>query len=500
VISRDLNVSQSDVQLGVSAYMLAATAGIVLSTTSLRHFGPRHVWTGSVLVFALSSALVGLSGTLLLFVIARVLQGAACGFIMPAVQQIAADIVGREGMRAALATIGLPAVIAPAFGPLLGGVLVDAVGWRVLFLVNVPVAALALILAHSVLPTAPGNRSPLGLGQALPGVLGMVGLLWAVSAVGTLPTGVIALIAVAAIVVTAVFCVVDLRSTTPLLDMSLYRGPAFTTVMLLCLIVGAVFYGTLLSTSLHVQSDLGQPAWVAGVLLGIQGLGAWASRSLIKGPWKNMNAFPVIAAGLVVAAVGTMGIQAVGSWDAATITVTVVSSLIRGLGLGACTLLALSAAYEVVSDGQTPAVGAHTRLMLQLGGALATAVVGVWTDSAMMLGGLVAALSLAGAVAAAVLRRSGNRQTAVGRILGGHGGSCRIRTPTAPRQSRPWAVPDRPRRRDLLPQLRLPVGGRTECSGPRHCGTARRPSGNEPHRPHRARFRFPTGGLCRRVR
>jgi hypothetical protein len=108
-----------------------------------------------------------------------------------------------------------------------------------------------------------------------------------------------------------------------------------------------------------------------------------------------------------------MGIQAVGSWDAATITVTVVSSLIRGLGLGACTLLALSAAYEVVSDGQTPAVGAHTRLMLQLGGALATAVVGVWTDSAMMLGGLVAALSLAGAVAAAVLRRSGNRQTAV---------------------------------------------------------------------------------------
>lgn len=50
VISRDLKVSQSDVQLGVSAYMLAATAGIVLSTTSLRHFGPRHAWTRSVLV------------------------------------------------------------------------------------------------------------------------------------------------------------------------------------------------------------------------------------------------------------------------------------------------------------------------------------------------------------------------------------------------------------------------------------------------------------------
>ena len=234
----------------------------------------------------------------------------------------------------------------------------------------------------------------------------MVGLLWVVSAVGTLPAGFTVLIAAAAIVVIAVFCVADLRSTTPLLEKSLYRGPSFAVVMLLCLIVGAVFYGTLLSTSLYIPSDLGQPAWVAGILLGVQGCGAWASRNLVKGPWKNMDAFPVIAAGLVVAAVGTLGIQAVGSWHAVTVAVAVVASLIRGLGLGACTLLALSAAYEVVSDGQTPVVGAHTRLMLQLGGALGTAAVGVWTSSAMTLGVLVAVVSLAGAVAAAALRLS----------------------------------------------------------------------------------------------
>jgi hypothetical protein len=253
------------------------------------------------------------------------------------------------------------------------------------------------VLARGVLPTGSGDRTPLGLGQALPGVLGMVGLLWAVSSVGTGSAGMICLIVAAAVVLLAVFCVTDLRSPAPALDMSLYHGRPFATVMLLCLIVGAVFYGTLLSTSLHVQADLGQPAWVAGILLGVQGLGAWASRSLIKGPWKEADAFTVIAAGLAVAAVGTLGIQAVGSWTTGAVVVAVVSSLVRGLGLGACTLLALSAAYEVVRDAQTPAVGAHTRLMLQTGGAFGTALVGVWAGSATGLGLLVGAVAVVGA-------------------------------------------------------------------------------------------------------
>jgi MFS family permease len=405
-IGHDLGAPESSAQLGVSGYMLAATAGIVVSTTCMRRYGARNVWIGSVLGFGLASVLVGASATLPVFVAARALQGAACGFIMPAVQQIAADVVGREGMRAALATIGLPAVLAPAFGPLLGGVLVDAVGWRVLFLVNVPVAVISLLLARGVLPPGTGTRAPLGLGQALPGVLGMVGVLWAVSSLGTGSTGMILLTVVTAVGLLVVFCLADLRSPAPVLDVSLYRGRAFTTVMLLSLIVGAVFYGTLLSTSLHVQAGLGRPAWVAGVLLGIQGLGAWAARSLVKGPLASADAFPVIGAGLLMTTVGTLGVQAVTSWGTGAVTVATVSCLVRGLGIGACTLLTLSAAYDVVEDAQAPAVGAHTRLMLQIGGAFGTALVGVWAGSALGLGLLVGTVALVGAAAAAGLWRT----------------------------------------------------------------------------------------------
>ncbi|KQB83280.1 MFS transporter [Corynebacterium oculi] len=392
--------TESSLQLGISGYMLAATVGIILSTTCLRRFGERRVWFASVCVFAVASALVGVAGTLPFFLAARVLQGLACGFIMPAVQGLVARIVGREGMRAALATIGLPAVVAPAVGPLLGGVLVDVVGWRALFLVNVPIAGIALILAPTALPRTRGSAASLGMGQALPAVLGMVGVLWAISGVGQQSILVTVSVLVVAAILIAVFCVLDLRSRTPLLDVSLYRGGAFAVAMLLCLVVGAVFYGTLLSTSLHVQSALHQPAWVAGVLLGVQGLGAWAARSLVRGRWKSLNAFALIGAGLLVAAAGTVGIQAIDLWGIPGAAALVGCSLARGVGLGACTLLALSAAYEVVMEDQTAAVGAHSRLMLQCGGAVGAAFVGAWGGSALALGLLIAVFAAGGAVSA----------------------------------------------------------------------------------------------------
>ncbi|KAB1503137.1 multidrug efflux MFS transporter [Corynebacterium sp. 320] len=415
-ISREFHSPESDLQLGISGYMLAATVGIILSTTCIRRWGSRRVWWYSVLLFAATSAFVGVAPTIPLFFIARILQGGACGFIMPAVQALIADIVGRDNMRSALATIGLPAVVAPAVGPLLGGVLVDAVGWRALFLINVPIACVALALAPGASANTPGvvssrqhGTTPLGITQAIPAICGMVGLLWTITSVGQLPPGVLALMLLVSCAFIGAFWLLDIRSDAPLLDMSLYRHGPFAGAMLLSTIVGTVFYGTLLSTSLHVQSSLQQPAWIAGVALGIQGLGAWAARRLVKGRWAEFNAFSLIGAGLVVAAVGTVGIQAVSSWGAVSLVAICAASLVRGLGLGVCTLLSLSAAYEVVTDAQAPAVGAHSRLMLQCGGALGTAAVGVWAGAAwssLGLGLCIAAACGLGAVAALLVRRT----------------------------------------------------------------------------------------------
>lgn len=411
-IGADLNVPQRTVQLGVSAYMLAGAAGIVLSTTTNRKYGARAVFLGSVIFFGLASAGVGASTSLAMFVTMRTVQGLACGFIMPSVQALAAAIVGRDGMRSALATIGLPAVVAPAFGPLVGGVLVDSLGWRVLFYVNIPVVLLALLLSSRALPKTPSRDVPLGLMQALPAVIGLVGLLWAITSVSFQDESTVIVVGIGSLLLIGIFCYFDLKAATPVLDMSLYSAPAFSGVMVLCLLVGGVFYGTLLATSLHIQMGMQQPAFIAGIILGIQGVGAWVARRQIKQRWSTTSPFGLICVGLLLAAVATIGMQTVTAWSVGTAFFSVFCAAVRGLGLGVCTLLALSAAYEVVEEKHAAAVGAHTRLMIQLGGALGAAVVGVWHGTAFSLGGLVSVIALCGAVCAFVLGKKEKRQEA----------------------------------------------------------------------------------------
>lgn len=345
-VAHSLGAPAATVQWGVSGYLLAAMVGIVGSIPTLARFGARTVGISSVVLFGLASVLVGASGTPAAFVAARVVQGLACGFIMPAVQQLAADIVGRSGMRAALATVGLPAVVAPAFGPLLGGVFVGAVGWRALFFINVPLVFCIGVMGAGRFSTqnaAPTRDTPKAAGLGF-------------------------------------------RDLT-----HLARSAVFVRTMLVCFIAGAVFYGTLLLTSLDVQVHLRAPAWWAGLVLGVQGVGAWIARSLVKGRWKDHNAFGLLSAGLLVAsgAIAAMG-SVVAAPPVLLFPVLFGGAFVRGLGLGVCTLLALSSVYEVVDRRRTAIAGSLSRLMLQVGGAAGTSLAG--TGGAVTVGFVCLAL------------------------------------------------------------------------------------------------------------
>lgn len=384
-ITSQLQAAPDTIQWGISGYLLTATIGIAASATLVRRFGAVPTWRISVTVFAAVSILVGLSPSAGTFILARLIQGLACGVIMPALQAIVVDEVGREGMRTALATIGLPAIVAPALGPLLGGALLNFMGWRTLFLINLPIATLSLWWARDLSVHRGHKDTPLGLGQLACAALAFGGCTLLLSH----PSPLLALATLAGLLA---FAWADAHSHHPILGVLLYRCLPFTGAIVLCVLVGAVFYGTLLATSLQIQRDYAAPAWAAGIILAIQGAGAWAARTAVKGPLEKMPAFAVIAVGLLLTAIGTALMIPASEWFSWPI---IVGAILRGLGLGAATLVCLAAVYPLVSPSQTHMAGSNTRVAIQLGGALGAAIAGTWSTYAAVTCTLIALIGAA---------------------------------------------------------------------------------------------------------
>src|SRR5215218_8507110 len=137
-----------------TGYLLALASAIPLAGWAVDRFGTRRVFMGATAAFVRASLLCGLAwsaGSLIAF---RVLQGLGGGMVMPVGMTILARTAGQDKMGRVMALVGVPMLLAPAIGPVIGGALLDGASWRLIFFINLPVAALALILAARVLPRA----------------------------------------------------------------------------------------------------------------------------------------------------------------------------------------------------------------------------------------------------------------------------------------------------------------------------------------------------------
>src|SRR3954465_5176038 len=151
-LGRDLGSSLSSIQWVSTGYLLALATVIPLTGWSMERFGGRRMWMLSVALFLVGSTLCGLAWSTESLIVFRVLQGFGGGMIMPVGQAILAQAAGPERMGRIMAVIGVPTLLGPILGPVIGGLIVDNVSWRWIFFVNVPVGMVALALAWRVLP------------------------------------------------------------------------------------------------------------------------------------------------------------------------------------------------------------------------------------------------------------------------------------------------------------------------------------------------------------
>src|SRR3984885_4034631 len=174
-LSIDLHASLSGIQWVITGYLLSLAAVIPVTGWAVRRYSARRLYMIALVVFTLGSALCALatsSGELIAF---RVLQGVGGGMLTPIGQMILVKAAGRQNLPKVMSFIGVPIVLAPVFGPTLGGLLLQTVGWQWIFLINLPVGVIAFIAALRLLPhdeagtSQAGRPDRIGLALAGPG-------------------------------------------------------------------------------------------------------------------------------------------------------------------------------------------------------------------------------------------------------------------------------------------------------------------------------------------
>ncbi|HJD81758.1 MDR family MFS transporter [Kitasatospora aureofaciens] len=380
-VARDLHSSMVGVQWVATGYLLAISLTMPLSGWAAGRLGARRAWLGSVVLFVLGSALCGLAWSTGSLVAFRVLQGVGGGMIQPLGQTIMVQAAGPSRVGRVMGTLLLPISLAPVLGPILGGVVLEHLGWRWMFLLNVPVGLLTVLLAARWLPT--GARSELPRPRLdVTGLLllspGLTALVYGLSTTGG--GGAAGPVAVAAgTVLLAAYGPHALRvgrrgERAPLIDLRLFARRGFAVATVNSFLQGAVLYSSMFLVPLYYQQVEHTGAVAAGLLLAPQALGT-AVTSLLSGRIADRFApRPLILIGIGCSLLGTLAFTQLGDGSGPADWLVVGSLALRGVGMGITVIPGMAAVYASVEKAQVPAAAGAVNVLNRLGGALGTAV------------------------------------------------------------------------------------------------------------------------------
>ena len=376
-IQSDLDSSFSQLQWVIDAYALALAA-LVLTAGSLADlYGRRLLFAAGVLVFTLGSLLCGVAPTATTLVLARGAQGVGGAMMFAtSLALLAHEFHGRE-RGTAFGIWGATTGGAVAIGPLVGGLVTETLGWRWIFLLNVPigVAALAVTLLR-----VGESRDPEHGGVDLPGVLTFTGGLFLLvfglvrgNNEGWGSPQIVATLAGSALLLLA-FVLVELRSSRPMLDLGLFRRPAFAGAQIAAFSLSASAFAIFLYLSLYLQNVLGYSPLQTGLRFLPISLLAFVVAPISGKMSAHMPVKLLIGGGLAVCALAFVllhGVTASSGW-----TELLPGFVLLGIGIGLVNPPLASTAVGVVPPQSTGMGSGANTTFRQVGIATGIALMG----------------------------------------------------------------------------------------------------------------------------
>ncbi|SNQ45672.1 Tetracenomycin C resistance and export protein [Frankia canadensis] len=268
-IAEDLHASLSDLQWVTNSYLLALAVLLIPAGKLGDRFGRRRIFLIGVVGFALTSLGVGLVGSITGVIVFRALQGVAGALLMPNTLAILRSAFPPEKLNMAIGVWGGASAISIAAGPIIGGLLVEHVSWESVFIINIPVGAVALVVGLLVLAESRDESGPHHLD--VPGLLTLAGGLFALvfgmikaQSWGWDSGRTIGFLVAAAVLLVA-FVLIESRVRAPLVPMRLFRNRSLSLSTLIVVLTFLALFGVLFFLTLYLQNVHGYSAVQAGV-------------------------------------------------------------------------------------------------------------------------------------------------------------------------------------------------------------------------------------------
>ncbi|WP_189311143.1 MFS transporter [Streptomyces brasiliensis] len=375
-MQRELHATTAGLQWTIDAYTLVLASLLMLAGSTADRIGRKRVFMAGLIVFSLGSLLCSLAPNLESLIAFRMVQAVGGSMLNPVAMSIITNTFTDPRERArAIGAWGAVLGISMAAGPLVGGLLVESVGWRSIFWVNLPVGLAALLLTLRYVPEsrAPRARRPDPVGQIL--VIALFGsLTYAIIEAPSAGAGTVTPFAVVALLALLGLLAYEPRRPEPLIDLRFFRSAPFSGATVIAISAFAALGGFLFLSTLYLQNVRGLDALHAGLwmlpMAALTFLCAPLSGRLVgsRGP-----RLPLLVAGLAMTTSGLL----FAAFEAETSDVTLFAGYVLfGVGFGFVNAPITNTAVSGMPRAQAGVAAAVASTSRQLGQTLGVAVIG----------------------------------------------------------------------------------------------------------------------------
>jgi EmrB/QacA subfamily drug resistance transporter len=348
-------IAYSTVAWTVTAYTLALATVIPLTGWAANRFGTKRLYMAAIFLFTAGSALCATATSIDMLIGFRVLQGLGGGMLMPLGMTIMTQAAGPRRMGRLMAILGVPMLLGPILGPILGGWLIQVASWHWIFLINVPLGVIALIYARFALAKDHAEPSEsfdfLGVLLMSPGLaLFLFGISSLPAEGGDFGAPRVWVSVLIGVLLMATFVWHSFRPEHPLLDLRLFRDRNLTVSIITMFLFAAAFFGGLLLVPTYFQQIRGESTLHAGLLVAPQGLGAMVTMPIAGRLVDKVPVGRIVPFGIGLIVIGMFGLTQISATTPYGVLIGML--VVMGLGMGGTMMPLFTTALRTLRGAQ----------------------------------------------------------------------------------------------------------------------------------------------------